>query len=80
MYLHLRDNGKITQKEMSEAFSWDHDHYDLVKCRQNMNFEEMNTEPSTEKMISFDYCEECLKSISNKILRKANAHCHLQDN
>ena len=34
-----------------------------------MNFEEMDTEPLTGKNDEFmDYCEEYLRSISNKIL------------
>ena len=40
----------------------------MVKCSRNMNFEEMDTELSTGKMMDFDYCEEYLRSISNKIL------------
>ena len=40
----------------------------MVKCRRNVNFEEMDTERSTGKMMDFDYCEEYLRSISNKIL------------
>ena len=38
----------------------------MVKCSQNVNFEEM--EHSTGKFMDFDYCEEYLRSISNKIL------------
>ena len=37
-----------------------------------MNFEEMDTEPSTGKMMDFHYCEEYLRSISYR--RKANTH------
>ena len=33
-----------------------------------MNFEEMDSEPSSGKIIAFDYCEEFLESMSNKIL------------
>ena len=43
-------------------------HYNIVKCCRNVNFEEIDTEPSAEKMMDFDYCEEYLRSISNKIL------------
>ena len=53
---------------MSKLFSCDYDHCDMVKCRQNMNFEEMDTEPSTGKLMDFDYFEEYLTSIPNKIL------------
>ena len=34
----------------------------------NVNFEEMDTESSTGKMMDFDYCKEYLRIISNKIL------------
>ena len=30
-----------------KIISSDYDHYDVVKCRRNMNFEEMDTEPLT---------------------------------
>ena len=40
----------------------------MVKCSGSVNFEEMDTEHSTGKMMDFDYCEEYLKSILNKIL------------
>ena len=38
---------------MSKLFSSDYDHYDMVKCRQNMNFEEMDSEPLTGKTDGF---------------------------
>ena len=41
---------------------------DMVKCRRNKNFEGMDTELSTGKMMDFDYCEEYLRSISSKAL------------
>ena len=63
-----RDNDKITQKEMLKLFSCDYDHYNIMKCRRNMNFEEMDTEPSTGKNDGFCYFEEHLRSIPNKIL------------
>ena len=44
-----RGNGKITPKEMSKLFSWDYDHYEMVKCRRNVNFGEVDIEPSTGK-------------------------------
>ena len=53
---------------MSTLFSCAYDRYDIVKCRRNMNFEEMDTEPSIGKKDGFYYCEEYLRSISNKIL------------
>ena len=41
----------------------------MVKCRRNVNFEDIGIlEPSTGKMVDFYYCEEYLRSISNKIL------------
>ena len=42
------DNGKITRKEISKLFLCD-DHYDIVKYRLNVNFEEIDTEPSAGK-------------------------------
>ena len=46
-----RDNGKIIRKEMSKLFYADYvfTHYGMVKWRQNVNFEEIDTEPSTRK-------------------------------
>ena len=40
----------------------------MVKCGRNVNFEEMHTDLSTEKMMDSEYCEEYLRNISNKIL------------
>ena len=31
---------------------------DMMKCRLNVKFEEMDTERSTGKMMDFDYCGE----------------------
>ena len=45
----LRDNDKIIQKETPKLFSCDYDHYNKVKCRRNVDFEEIDTEPSTGK-------------------------------
>ena len=47
------DKGKITQKKMSKSFSFDFDHYDMVKCHQNVNFEDIGIEPSTGKNEEF---------------------------
>ena len=58
------NNGKIPRKEMSKLFSCDYDHYDLLKCRQNVNFESLRQ----EKEMDFDYGEEYLRSIPNKVL------------
>ena len=43
----------MTQKEMLKLFSCYYDHCDLVKSRQNVNFEEMDTERSIEKNDGF---------------------------
>ena len=40
---------KSHEKNMSKLFSYDYDHYDVVKCRRNLNFEKMNTVPYTGK-------------------------------
>ena len=40
----------------------------IVKCGRNLDFEKMGTAPSQEKMMGFDYCEEYLRSTSNKVL------------
>ena len=42
---------------MSKLFSSDYDNYDIVKCRRNINFEKMDTEASTGKIMSFHYCD-----------------------
>ena len=41
---------KSHEKEMSNTFFCD---YDVVKCRQNNKFQEMNTEPLTRKNVGF---------------------------
>ena len=40
---------KSHEKKCQNCFRVTYDHCDMVKCRQNMDFEEMNTEPSTGK-------------------------------
>ena len=47
------DNSKITRNEMSKWFSYDFDQYDIVKFRWYVNFEEIDTEPSTGKNDGF---------------------------
>ena len=42
---------------MSKLFSSDYDNYDIMKCRRNINFEKMYTEPSTGKIMGFHYCD-----------------------
>ena len=41
---------KTPQKEMANFFF---QNYDMVKCRRNVNFEEMDTERSTRKNEGF---------------------------
>ena len=55
---------KSHEKKMSKLFSYD----GVVKCRRNLNFEKMDAASHTGKMMAFDYCEEYLRSTSNKIL------------
>ena len=55
------------------------DHYDVVKCRRNLNFEKMDTAPCTGKNDGFwllwGICKEYIKqNIIKAVLRKANAH------
>ena len=40
-------------KKLSTLFSYDYDHYNVVKCRQDLNFEKMGTAPYTEKIDGF---------------------------
>ena len=72
---------------MSKLFSYDH--YDVVKCRRNLNFEKMDTAPYTGKNDEFllfcGMCKEYIKqNIIKAVLRKANAHsvviCRLTKN
>ena len=53
---------------MSTLFPCVYDRYDTVKCCRNVNFLEIRTDPSTRINDDFDYCEEYLRSLSNKIL------------
>ena len=48
-----RDNSKITRKEMLKLFLCDYNHYDIVKCRLKVSFEEIDTEPSARKNNEF---------------------------
>ena len=58
----------MAKEHKNKFFSCDYDHYNIVKFRRNVNFEVMDTGTSTQqKMKDFDYCEEHLRSISNKI-------------
>ena len=49
------DNGKITRIEMSKLFSYDYltTRYSIAKCRFNVNFEQIDTEPSIGKNDEF---------------------------
>ena len=64
---------------MSKLFSYDYDHYDVVKCHRNLNFEKMDTAPYTGKNDGFWLLWEVIKeyikrNIITAVLRKANAH------
>ena len=54
----------------------------MVKSCWNVNFEEMDTDCQQEKIMDFQYCEEYLRSIFNKILlcqkSKFSFSCHLE--
>ena len=58
----------------------DYNHYDMVKCHQNVNFKEMNTEPATGKNDGFwllwgifkDYIKQNI--IMAMLIRKVNSH------
>ena len=73
------DIGKINQKELPNLFLCN-TNYSVVKCCWNVNFEEIDTEFSTGKMVDFDYSEKYLRSIYIKynivmtLIRKANSH------
>ena len=63
---------------MSELSACDYDHYDVLRCRRNMNFEEIGTELSTRKLQVFittrNIFKEYIKQNVMAVLRKANAH------
>ena len=64
---------------MSKLFSYDYYHYDVVKCRRNLNFEKMDTAPCTGKNDRFwllwgIFREYIKQNIITAVLRKANAH------
>ena len=66
-----RNSGKIivTGKEMSKLFSFDYltMHYNMVKYRRNAE-KRLILSLLEENMMDFDYHEEYLTSILNKIL------------
>ena len=63
---------------MPKLFLYDYDHNDMMKCRQNVNFHEIDTEPSTRKNNRFwlllEIFEKYTKKIIMAVLRKANYH------
>ena len=64
---------------MSKLFSYDYDHYDVVKCRRNLNFEEMDTTPYTGKNDGFwllwgIFKEYIKQNFITEVFRKTNAH------
>ena len=65
-------------KKLSTLFSYDYDHYNVVKCRQDLNFEKMGTAPYTEKIDGFwllwGIFKEYIKQNNMVVLTKTNAH------
>ena len=59
---------------MLKLFSCDYDHYNIVRCRQNVNFEEFGTQPSIGKNDGlWEICKEYIQqNIIMAVLRKAN--------
>ena len=69
------------KKKMTKLFSYDYDHYDVVKCRRNLNFGKMVTTPYTGKNDEFwllwilgIFKEYIKQNIITAVLRKATAH------
>ena len=76
-----RDNSEITstKRNVETIFSKHHYHYGMVKCRQIVNFEEMDTEWSTGKNYGFwvlwgIFKEYIKQNIIMAVLRKAKSH------
>ena len=68
-----------TKSNVEIIFSKYHYHYGMVKCRQIVNFEEMDTEWSTGKNYGFwvlwgIFKEYIKQNIIMAVLRKANSH------
>ena len=64
---------------MSKLFSYDYDHYDVVKCRQILNFEKMNSASYAGKDDRFwllwgTFKEYIKQNTFTAVLRKTNAH------
>ena len=75
------DNGEVTfrKSNVEIIFSKYHCHCSMVKCRQIVNFEEMNSEWSTGKNYGFwvmwgIFKEYIKQNIIMEVLRKANFH------
>ena len=63
---------------MSKSFFYDYDHYDVVKCCRNLNFEKMDAAPCTGKNDGFwllwgIFKENIKQNIIAAVLRKTNA-------
>ena len=76
-----RNNGEITstKSHLETISSKYHYHCGMVKCRQIVNFEEMDTEWSTGKNYGFwvlwgIFKEYIKQNIIMAVLRKANSH------
>ena len=80
-----RGNGKITRKKVKIIIiSCDYDHYD-VASEMSPKSEFWILRLTLQKMMGFYYCEEYLRSTSNKLLlqlctykSKCSVSCHLQ--
>ena len=59
---------KSHEKKMSKLISYDYDHYDVVNCHWLWILKRWILGLTQEKMTGFDYCEEYVRSTSNKIL------------
>ena len=75
------DNGEVTfrKSNVEIIFSTYHCHCSMVKCRQIVNFGEMNSEWSTGKNYGFwvmwgIFKEYIKQNIIMEVLRKANFH------
>ena len=67
---------KSHKKKMSKLFSYDFDHYDVVKCCRNLNFEKVDTAPYAGKNDGFwlqwgIFKEYIKQNIITAVLRKA---------
>ena len=72
-----RDDSKIKRKK--KVFSYDLDHYDVVNCCWNLNFEKMDTASYTGKNDGFwlmwgIFKEYITQNIITAVLGKANVH------